>query len=477
MTVTGLFILASGLLLVSLAVVPEVSRRLRAGVFYKQMPFFYGWLVLFTGALGAFVAVSVAGVVLGGIQGLIIEEMRWKRSTIGFTATAGVWMSGLVAPIVGRLADRYGPRRLMPLGTLVLGLCLFFLGGVSTVWQFFVLSVVGRAISQPLLIGVVPRTLAVNFFLRRRNIALALTGIFRPVGGSINIQLISIIAAAQGWRTAFRYLGVASLLLTIPMVMIIRRRPEDIGLLPDGADPQVQTSTRGAQRQPIAGSSGIGQTSVTPIQTQEDSWTAGEAWRTRAYWVIAVTAFLGSTTGSAVGFNIVPHLVEEANLSTPQATGVLSLGTLLSLANLGWGYLADRFNPRRCFIWAMVVASGSILYLFTVTSLPTAYAFGVFWGLSSGASGVLITMLVAQYFGRSSYGAITGSLRPFEAGGLGLGQSLGAIIYDVFGTYRWLFVTMLLGHVCAAALIFMSRTPVLPRHSFTHGLADTESAS
>jgi len=113
-----------------------------------RTPFFYGWLVLGVGALGAFVATSIAGVVLGGIQGFIVEETGWHRSSIGLAAAVGVWGSGLLAPFIGRLADRYGPRRLMPLGTLLLGLSLFVLGGVHAMWQFFLIAVLARAMSQ-----------------------------------------------------------------------------------------------------------------------------------------------------------------------------------------------------------------------------------------------------------------------------------------------------------------------------------------
>ena len=177
-------------------------------------PFYYGWLILFTGALGTFVATTLAGVVFGGIQGLISEEMNWSRSAIGITAAAGVWGSGLIAPFIGKLADRHGPRWLMPIGTVVLGGCLYALGGVTTIWQFFLFAVIGRAISQPLLIGLVPRTVAVNFFDRRRNLALAFSGLFRPFTSAINIQIISNVAVARGWRTSFRYLGIVSLILT-----------------------------------------------------------------------------------------------------------------------------------------------------------------------------------------------------------------------------------------------------------------------
>ena len=372
-------------------------------------------------------------------------------------------MSGVVAPVAGRLADRYGPRWLMPIGTILLGLCLYALGGVTTVWQFFVLAVLGRAISQPLLIGIVPRTLAVNFFLERRNLALAFIGIFRPVNAAINIQAISIIAVNQGWRTAFRYLGILSFILTIPLALVIRRRPEEIGLLPDGARHREEPAALPGQPQSATGVATAARPGNLGNEPQEHPWTAREALRTRAYWLVATTAFLGTTANTTIGFNIVPYLVEEAGLTTTQAAGVLSLGTVLSLGNLGWGYLADRITPRWCVLAAMVTSAASVLFLFQVNSVLSAYIFAIVWGLSSGTSGVLISMMIAQYFGRTNYGSIGGTLRPFEAGGLGLGQSLGAVIYDIAGSYRLLVWTALCAHILAGIFIIMARAPAPPQ--------------
>ena len=273
---------------------------------HPPTPFFYGWLILFTAALGAFVATSIAGVVLGGIQTLITDETGWTRSTIGITAAAGVWMSGFLGPPAGRLVDRYGARWLMPIGTIVLGLCLYALGGANSVWLFFVLAVVARGVSQPLLIGVVPRTVAVNFFQRRRNLALALTSIFRPVSGAIIIQVILLISVAQGWRAAFRYLGILSFLLTLVMVLVIRRRPEDIGLLPDGVTPREHSASQAQLSQPGRATAEIGREGAERSEAPESGWTAGQALRTRAFWLIAFTVLLGVTADSGIGFSLVP---------------------------------------------------------------------------------------------------------------------------------------------------------------------------
>ncbi len=135
-------------------------------------PFYYGWLVLGVAALGAFAATGVAQVVLGGIQNLIFEDMGWDRSTIAFAVTAGTWTSGLLTPLVGRLVDRHGPRGLMPIAALIVGVCFFGIAGIQSVWQFYLAYIIARTIANPNLVGVVPRTVAVNFFQRKRNLAL-----------------------------------------------------------------------------------------------------------------------------------------------------------------------------------------------------------------------------------------------------------------------------------------------------------------
>jgi MFS family permease len=432
-------------------------------------PFFYGWLVLGVGALGAFVATSIAGAVLGGIQGFIIEDTGWSRSAIGLSAALGVWGSGLVAPLIGYWADRYDPRWLMAMGTLLLGIGLYALGSIHTLGPFVLIAVLARTMSQPLLIGVVPQTVAVSFFRRQRNLALALIGLFRPTSSAILIQLISLITVVSSWRLAFRCLGLFSVLLTLPMLLIIRRRPEDIGLLPDG-DHQADQELRGrASRPPCPDGRAAGTVPLSVSRPQERDWTAREVLRTRAFWLVAVTTFLSVTSSSAIGFNMVPYLHDQAHLPRAQAAAVLSVSTLCALTNLLWSAVANRWTPRRCMIGAILGAAGLVLFLTTVHSLGAAYAFGILWGTFSSAQ-VLIYMILAHDFGPTSYGTIAGILRPFEAGGLGLGQSLGAALYDVTGGYSGLLGVSLGAYLLAALLLSLARPPTAPHRSAASGI-------
>ncbi len=199
-----------------------------------KTPFYYGWLILAISAIATFAASGLTQVVLGGIQVYITEENGWEDGSLAFASSLGTWGSGIVAPFIGRLADRIGPRWLMPFALVIAGVCYFILAGGDAVWQFYAGFVIGRMMVNSALIGLVPRTAAVNFFRRRRNMSLAMVSIFRPTAGAINIQIISVIAVRQGYRAAYRYMGVLSLMLILPVMLFMRRRPEDIGLLPDG---------------------------------------------------------------------------------------------------------------------------------------------------------------------------------------------------------------------------------------------------
>ena len=311
--------------------------------------FYYGWLVIGMAGLATFAATGVSQVVMSGVQGFILEDLEWNRSTIAIAATAGTWTAGVITPFVGRLTDRYGPRWLMAIGVIIVGISYFSLAGSHSIWQFYLAFILGRAMSNPVLIGVVLRTAAVNFFQRKRNMVLAMTSMSRPVGGAINIQIISTIAVSFGWRTAYRYLGIMSFLLAVPLMVIMRRRPEDIGLLPDGARPEALPPRPPRGRGPSVSPGGPPQIGPTGEADPEFSWTAREALRTRAFWLVAVSAALGTLGASTIGFSMVLYLQDKAGISEANAARVLSISTLMALTNLGWGYLADRYGPPVVF--------------------------------------------------------------------------------------------------------------------------------
>ena len=180
----------------------------RATSWTPKTTIYYGWIVIAVGALGTYASSGSAQVTLAGIQTLIFEDTGWDRSTIALGITIGTWVAGLLTPVFGKIADTHGPRLAMPLTSLIVGVCFYWIGGMSAIWHFYVAYIIARGLGNPVLIGVMPRTVAVNFFDRKRNLALGIVSMARPCFGAINVQLITLISTWSSWRTAYKLLGV-----------------------------------------------------------------------------------------------------------------------------------------------------------------------------------------------------------------------------------------------------------------------------
>ncbi|MDP6799134.1 MAG: MFS transporter [SAR202 cluster bacterium] len=422
-----------------------------------RTPIFYGWVVLAMAAVGTYAGTGVAQIVIAGVQNLIFDDLGWDRRTIAFAVTAGTWTSALLTPFAGRLADRHGPRWLMPLAAVIVGVCYFSIASVRSVWQFYAAYIVARGVGNPNLISVVPRTVTVNFFHRRRNLALGLTSTFRPISNAINIQVIAGIASVLSWRAAYRYLGSFAIVLALPLVLIMRRCPEDIGLRPDG-DPIDVTDSR------LTDSGG----ERVPLPT-ERGWTVGQAAATRVFWFIVAAEMLTILTSGTFVFQIVPFLV-DSDVAQGLAVAALSLATILgALVNPAWGFLADRFSARRLALSA-ITTSGVITVFFLVLrdGLPLFFV-AITWGTASGGLNILSSMMLAQYFGRASFGAITGLMGPFQMGALGLGPAFGAVLFSATNGYTAIWIYGLAGYAAAALLIFAARRPTMPGPNDSEG--------
>lgn len=403
--------------------------------------------MLGTAALGAFIATGVAQTVLGGVQDLIARDMGWERTTIAFAATAATWTSGLTMPFVGKLVDRYGPRYMMLAAALIVSACFFALGGVNSVWQFYAAYIVARSFAGPNLQNVVPRTVAVNFFRRKRNLALGITALNRIGGESLNVLIITLVARAFGWRAAYRTLGIVALPLSIPLFLIMRKRPEDIGLLPDGDR--------------VEQGRGIGGDSVR-LPPGEFDWRLREVVFVPSFWFIVWAEFLAVSTTAAVTFQLVPFLT-DSGMSQSLAASALMLSILLGGLSVPlWGYLSDRFTIRWLTIVILLATSVPTLAFMFIDAQSLGFYVAVAWGVASGGIPVVGSMMIGEYFGRRSFGALTGLTGPFRTAAMGLGPALGALLVNATGGYTAIFVVAVASYAVAALLNYSVRRPRLP---------------
>jgi MFS family permease len=408
---------------------------------------FYGWYILGVAMLGAFLAAGTSQLFMSIMLKPLAEELGWNRTATTVAITIGTVLGGLLSPFLGRLADRYGPRLLSTLGALILTATYFGLAGMTELWEFYVVYIVGRGLTASMLSGVVPCTAAANWFRRMRGRALGLIAMCIPLGGSALSLVGQLIIEGPGWRTAFLVFGCASLvLLVLPTALILRRRPEEMGLLPDGALPSAEVPAAGPRSR----------------RRDEFSWTLGEALRTPALWLLGAAATVAAMANTAVGFHQVAYYT-DMGIAPTEAVAALSLYSLCgALASGLWGLLTERFSERGLAIAGVLASAGAILYLLTVRSLAGALIFAVLFGVTARGGTTLVNIILAQYYGRESFGAISGFMTPFVMVGLGLGPAIGAYWFDLTDTYEAVFIAFAALSVLAAVLLWLAKKPPPP---------------
>ena len=405
---------------------------------HPSPPFFYGWIVLGTASIGALIATSVAQTVFGGVQDLIAGEIGWDRRTIALAATLGTWTSGLTMPFIGKLVDKFGPRWMMFFASLLVGFGIIYFSSSQSLWQFFTAYIVVRAIAGPNLQNLIPRTVAVNFFEKKRNFAMGITSLNRIIGESINIQIITGIATAYSWRTAYKVIGLVSIPLSLPILLLMRHKPEDVGQLPDGA----VNTTLGKADPPIS----------------EQTWPVSRIMSLPSFWFIMIGEFVAVTSTSMTLFQVVPFLT-DGGISQSTAAGALTLGNVLGgLSVPVWGYLTDRFTTKKIAICVLILAILPSI-LFTVINVPTyGFALVVFWTTITSLIFVLGSMMLGTVFNRASFGTVTGLTGPTRTAAMGLGPSVGAFAVAWIGSYMPIFLATSIGYFCVIFLYYNVRT-------------------
>ncbi len=418
-----------------LTVVPSfVKARVRPKYFWIILALAFSLNLLHGSALNSVLSVFIKP---------MTEEFGWSRSTISGVATVGAFSSGLLGLALGAVMDRKGVRLLAALGVVVLGVSLAGLGLVTDVWSFYGVNVLARIAS----IGVIGMALTVvmsNWFVRLRGRAMGATYLAGRLGGALLPLLALYLVANQGWRVAWLALGIMVLALAVPVWVYFRHRPEDLGLLPDGAD----VAAEDVRARP-------GGALVVPEVTAP--WTRASAARTPALWLLAIASAMAFLGMGGLNLHQVPFMT-DVGIPADQAVGTLTVNSLSAAAGgLLCGTLAERIHVRYVLGAACIVAASGMVILMSVHSLDTAYAYAVVGGIGVGGSVSLSGMVWAEYFGRQSVGAIQGLVMPITMAGNAFGPLLTGWAYDASGSYTQAFALLGAGYVLAAICALLAR--------------------
>jgi MFS family permease len=412
------------------------------------LPFFYGWIIVGIAMLAGFLGSGVSNVTMAVALKPITEDLGWSRTLTSSAITIGSVSGGLLAPLVGPLADRLGARILLPFGAALVGTFVMCLSLTHEPWQFYATFVPARALAETLLTGVVPMTAVTNWFYLKRPRAIGLVALSVPLGSFALSLLYQSMITAYGWRSAFLLLGIALwLFVVVPGLFFLRRQPEDLGMLPDGGLPRVSKS-----EQTDPGSE--------PATATEQSWSLRNAARTRSLWLlVSASAFYSISTGG-IAFHMVAYFT-DVKIQPAVAVGALSVMALTGAFGSGlWGALAEKIHPRALGVTAMLLSAAAVALLTQTRVAPSAFIFAIVFGLSARGGFVLIHILLAHYFGRRSFGAITSTLEPFHKGGLGVGALLAGMAFDFSGSYQMVFLLFFANYLIAATLTWLARQPL-----------------
>ena len=379
------------------------------------------------------------------------DEFGWSRAQFSGAVSLGALFGLLVSPFAGRLIDRYGSGVLLSASSAVVGLCAIGLSLTSPIWSFYALYVPGRAVfSSPLELGT--STAVSNWFIRRRPMGLAYMGVIQGIGLTIFPVIAQVLIDGWGWRTAWLAVGIFTLSTgIIPMLLLMARRPEDMGL---EADPEkdhriVPTSDVAAAGAPPSASN------------TESNYTVRQALATRAFWLLAIFSVFGFVVQAGISLHQVPHYIGQG---VPTHLAALTASTFAFGQVPGgvfWSFWARRVPLRVLLSVAAATMSVGAIGTGFSSSLSTGIPMGFLLGVGVGGIHLLLRLTWADYYGRLHLGSIRGLTLPAQIGGQAIGPIIAGFMYDSTGGYETPFTAF--GIIVAfAAVMVLTATPPGP---------------
>jgi MFS family permease len=408
-----------------------------------RLPFFYGWIIVAVTFVTMAIGVN-ARTAFSLFFPPIVSEFGWERGVTAGAFSFGFVISGVVSPLIGRLMDRSGPRAVMEVGVALMAAGLLLAPLTTQPWHLY-LTIGVMVGAGSVCLGYSGQSLFLpNWFIRKRGLAMGMAFAGVGIGSMTLLPWVQHMIEQTGWRTACTAMGILVLVALAPINLLMRKRPEDIGLQPDG-DPA-----------PLASSTKAISNIVDPVWAGTD-WTLRRALRTARFWWIALGYFCGLYVWYAVQVHQTKFLLD---VGFSPSVGVWSLGAVSLLGIPGQillGHLSDRIG--REWIWTasclgFAICFGALIALKYAPNLPLVYLM-VF---AQGALGYGLTSImgavVLEIFQGKHYGSIFGSIMLAALAGGAAGPWVTGFLYDLTGSYTAAFAIGVLVSLLSAIAIW-----------------------
>ena len=445
---------------------------------------YYGWVLLAVAMIAGSFSTG-AGVWGASVMARpMTTALGWSRASYFGALTVRSLVAGALAPIIGPMQDtRNGPRRLMLLSAVLLGGSLMATRWVEYHWQFYLLFGLLGGIAQVSGINALTRVILPKWFVRKRGRVMGLAAMGPGFGPMLFPVSIQALIELFDWRDAWFVLGLAAIIILVPVSFMVRTRPEDMGLLPDGDKPGegIRPSTgsgrTGEEATPLdsrfrgnddAGVSGRTDGEAAPppqpapvprVSNAPDGLTVRESIRTIAFWLIIGSFMLVGLGMGGFHANLVTYFQD---IGLAASVAALS-GTAFAIASVAlrpvWGLLAERFMVRYLIGPQLILSAGTVLLILNVGGQTSMLIATALHGLTIGAYITLQNLMVADYFGRSHLGAISGIMRPFMTMAGAVSPLLIAFLFDLQDSYTMAFLIIASAWTVAGCLMLLAAPP------------------
>ena len=403
---------------------------------------FYGWWICLSGAL---IMAMSSGINFHGFSNFIIplsQEFKWSRTTVSTIFSFARLEAGFIGPLEGFAVDKIGPRKLMFVGIPIMAMGFILLSRSTGLLSFVIIYLFGVTLGNSIGMHTPVSAAVANWFSRKRGMAFGIMWSGVGIGGLI-VPMIGWLIAEHDWRVASLVVGFVIVIIGLPVAGVMRHRPEDYGMLPDGESPYDLGGRAKSVNHP----------------TRYQDFSAREALMTSSFWVLSLSIMFRSLVSGGVGLHLVPYFVGLGATPVKAATYAGSVGILSIPGRFGLSYLGDYISKRFVMAASLLFMTFAIVLLAKADTISASILGLITYAVAQGGISVIPQSLIAEYFGRRSYATISGFRSSIQMIGIIIGPIVSGYVFDTTGSYQIAFLGFATATIVAMILAIMAAPP------------------